>query len=367
MSQFSRLLFSRAMLFATLLFVLVQTAYPVDQLTISTTQSGGVQEVDASKTRTFAFSIGASSTIVNGSFVMKVGGNVTAPVVFSIKDSGGTTVVSQSVPASSVTGSYAPLVVTFPANTIPAGNYTLVITSTTGGTNGTYQYFLKGGDTQITNLTTGTTSVYNATTGAPATVSPPAVTVTSAVTTTSTSPITYTVTTTNGGVLDQTKLTTGGTGTIQSVTDNGNGTYTVTVIPTSGTVTLTAPTGSVTNSAGSNTAASSATVTYTGPTAPPGVTVTSSPGTTSTSPITYTITTTNGGILDPSQLVVSGGTIGTTTNNGDGTYTVTVVPTGDGPVTLTAPAGSVTNTIGNNTSPASATVTYSGPTAPPPA
>jgi len=123
----------RSIVPAILLTVLVQTAYSADQLSISTTQSGGVNEVDASHTRTFAFSIGASSTIVNGSFVMKVGGNVTAPVVFSIKDSGGTTVVSQSVPASSVTGSYAPLTVTFPPNTIPAGSYTLVISSTTGG------------------------------------------------------------------------------------------------------------------------------------------------------------------------------------------------------------------------------------------
>lgn len=184
-------------------------------------------------------------------------------------------------------------------------------------------------------------------------------TVSSSTSTTSTSPITYTVTTTNGGILDPSQLVVTG-GTIGTTTNNGDGTYTVTVIPSGdGPVTLTAPAGSVSNTLGTNASPSTASVTYSGPTGPPGVTVTSPSSTSSTSPIIYTVTTTNGGALDPTQLVVTGGTIGTTTNNGDGTYTVSVIPSGDGPVNLTVPAGAVSNSLGTNSSASSATVTYS--------
>ncbi len=101
-----------------------------------------------------------------------------------------------------------------------------------------------------------------------------------------------------------------------------------------------------------------ATATVTSDRTTPSVVISPNTGGTNTNPITFSLTFSElvtG--LDTSDFIVSNGTLGTLAGNGLN-YTVSVVPTAEGSVSLTLKAGSVTDQVGNVNAATTATVLY---------
>ena len=136
-------------------------------------------------------------------------------------------------------------------------------------------------------------------------------------------------------------------GTVGSFVEVDAKTYTFTVAPTAdGLVTVRVPAGAAT---GAGTPASGASITVLSDRTAPTAVVTAGTST-GLNPITFTMTF-NEDVSAPTAaaLTATNGTIGTVTTVNAKTYTVVVTPAAGGAVTLTVPAGAVSDTTGNAT------------------
>lgn len=174
----------------------------------------------------------------------------------------------------------------------------------------------------------------------------PTVSITPSGTTSSASPITFTLTYSKS----VTGLSTGGlavaNGTMGTLSGSGT-TYTIPVTPSGdGTVTLSSLTNAGVDSSGNGSVAGSASVTSdrTGPS----VTVSGPPGSTNASPIPFTMVLTESVTgFTLSDVTVTNG-LATGFSGSGSSYSVNVIPTGNGVVTITVPANGCTDAYGNN-------------------
>lgn len=133
--------------------------------------------------------------------------------------------------------------------------------------------------------------------------------------------------------------------------------YTLLVTPTSdGLVSVSVGISACNDSAGNGNQFATATVTSDRTT--PTVAITPNSGGTSSNPINFSLTFSElvSGV-DASDFIVSNGTFGTLTGSGL-SYTVSVIPAGEGNVSLTIKAGSVLDQVGNTNAATTATVLY---------
>ncbi len=154
----------RLRLFATCLAILgFGVSAQAGQVTFTTTQAGGNVQIDSGNSQVWDFAVTSNAFAVSqilGQFVVKDGNSTSAPIVLSLYDTLNTTghksgtftplgnlLASVAVSQSTVTNQYASQNFTMSGLNLLAGNYSIVLTSTTG-TNGSQQYFFKGGDLQ---------------------------------------------------------------------------------------------------------------------------------------------------------------------------------------------------------------------------
>ncbi len=184
--------------------------------------------------------------------------------------------------------------------------------------------------------------------------SPPTVAVSAPASPTKANPLTFTLTFSQPVTLVNSLVISGGTGS----PTGGPTTFTVLVTPTGqGPISVTVPVGAAQSIADSvlNTASGSASATF--DSVPPTVvSITPNAISTNASPIIFVVT-----FSEPVATLVANSTNGTPLQptGGPTVWTLPVLPAGNGPVSLTVPAGGATDLAGNpTTAAASATVTF---------
>ncbi|MEG4037710.1 Ig-like domain-containing protein, partial [Microcoleus sp. S36b_A4] len=194
-------------------------------------------------------------------------------------------------------------------------------------------------------------------------ITAPTVALTSASPTTTNAPFLVTATfseSVTGFIASDVNLT---NSTISNFTGSGT-TYTFTVNPTAdGPVTVDIPAARATDTAGNNNTAATQLVRTADATAPT-VALTSASPTTTNAPflVTATFSESVTGFID-TDVTVANGTVSGFTGSGT-TYTFTVNPTADGPVTVDVPAARATDTAGNNNTAATQLVRTADATVP---
>lgn len=141
--------------FALALAAITSLAAPAfGAVLISIDITGANDPVDSGSSRTWNFSVTQSFEVSRSVFSVKRGSQTNQPIVFSLYDALGGTgnlLRSYTLAAASEDTSYDPPTVFDFANiTLTPGNYSATLTSSTG-TNGAFQYFLKNGAIKLYN------------------------------------------------------------------------------------------------------------------------------------------------------------------------------------------------------------------------
>ncbi len=149
-------------------------------------------------------------------------------------------------------------------------------------------------------------------------------------------------------------------GSATAITDNGDGTFTVEITPDgNGNITIDVPAGAAQDAAGNdNLAATQATTIFDDES--PTVAITGEPAiVANTDP--YDVTIDFGELVsgfDLSDIIVANGSATAVNDNGDGTFTVSITPDGNGDVTIDVPAGAAQDAAGNDNLAATQATTF---------
>lgn len=134
---------------------------------ISIDITGANDPVDSGSSRTWNFSVTQSFEVSRSIFSVKRGSQTDQPIIFSLYSGLGGTgdlLRSYSLAAASEDTSYdPPTIFDFENIVLTAGNYSATLTSTTG-TSGAFQYFLKNGAIKLYNDNGSATPTLDATT-----------------------------------------------------------------------------------------------------------------------------------------------------------------------------------------------------------
>lgn len=126
---------------------------------IAVDNTGANLPVDSASSRTWNFTILQSVTVAWSEFSVKAGNSTVDPLVYTLYNNFGGTgdvIHTMNITAAEAGGQYEPAsILDFADITLNPGNYSVTMTSTTG-TNGNFQYFMKGGVLRLYNTSNRT-------------------------------------------------------------------------------------------------------------------------------------------------------------------------------------------------------------------
>lgn len=124
---------------------------------LRTDQTGANDPIYNGNPRSFNFSVTKSYNVASGIFSMKRGSTSTDGItatIYNAFNGGGTSVASVFIAAASFNQTYTDMTFNFSNYTLPIGDYSMVLSSTTNS-GGNSNYFIKSGSFQITDSVTG--------------------------------------------------------------------------------------------------------------------------------------------------------------------------------------------------------------------